>query len=241
MKKTFKKILATLLAIVLLFGAAPLCRTDGILTTKASALETVSGSYDYLVSYINQYGSRTGSSNSMCIETKFTYSSGAEGSISVEYHSASDSLIFVYVFDMDSMGLYVISAFEVKKNASKYDCIVGVNMQNTGYITIDPQRYTTAAQSVTFTNMDLTSYSQSNINEAKSFMCTILDKQIIETDQYLLNTTGIGLGNFGFTNISNPSSVPGGAGAGTGFFASVINFFKGIFILIISFFAVIFA
>ncbi len=57
MKTTIKRTLATVLAVVMIFSLIPFAGTIlGSMSTKVSALETVEGSFDYLVDYLKEHG-----------------------------------------------------------------------------------------------------------------------------------------------------------------------------------------
>lgn len=230
MKKTLKKVLATLLAVVLLFGAAPMLKTDGgVLATKASALETVSGSYDYLVNYINNNGQKDSSgdlyiygeyvANNMDIYVTISYSPKIDHIACVCLIGGVTSITFG--FNKTEKTYLTIATFE----DSKYNVID----QARAYI--DPATYDYGT-ALSYTYDKVYTNDSAYISKEKTLFNSSVTLALKTVDKMMRKNVGFGLGNFGFTKISESAPIPEEPGV----FELIIELIIYVFAVIANFF-----
>ena len=197
-----KKILSAMIVIVMLFAVIPY---SGV--TKASAMETVAGSYDYLVNYIKHNGKPY---NSDDMELFRAYESESVSYYeSIIYVEDSDYIMFMLMIETEN-NAFSVASMNIKKNSNTYLSIGRYNAsgsQDSAVSTINPKTYrkgTSLSYSFTETSYYGTMY--------RSDLCELYDSSIyfalLEWEEMLENNAGITLGNFGFTNLFKSVAIP---------------------------------
>lgn len=226
-----KKVLSILLAVVLLFGAVPFSASikSALGVSQASAMETVTGSFDYVVNYVKKYG------NNNEIEDHYKYNSDSVY-VSIEYDTSNDCLFCFYNLFVSSNGVYSSMMLRITRTGKTYTSVVGslastLSIEERATTNISPQSFS-VGQSYTYSyvNKPLTN-SQEYITVLENLFDYTIDAGVVVIDEFLTRTVSFGLGNFGFVNVSSPAPVPGTAST-VSFWDSIVNFFK----MIIDFF-----
>ena len=218
MKKTIKRILSSLLVFVFLIGIAPLYETSsGVFTTKASALETVSGSYDYLVKYIKK--------NSKKNTVYKTYKQGSSKFTNALSY-VSDKDYIVCLFSMETSTGTTSFSFNISKSDSKSFAVAEHETKkgkDEAHVSFNPKDYKSGA-SLNYSFTSQISKSKDYVKELKKLFNSAAERAIGDIDEMLFDCVGFGLGNFGFTKISKATPIPK-----QNFFSKILIFFKKIF------------
>lgn len=229
-----KKILSIILAVALMFGAVPMSGTfKNILGVEAEALETVAGSYDYLVNYINANGSKD-SDGDLGIEYYYTCKTKTSSSfnlIRIEYDKSEGYLIFSEATKMDGYEGNDVVSMVVTKTGNTYLTLVSIYTSNNShdsiYTYIDPSTYNNGSLSYSYKNITYTNSSY------KATLCdyadVLIEGAMMDFDNYLTETVGFGIGNFGFSKIAKTASVPASDTPAIGFFEAIIDVFINIY------------
>lgn len=199
-----KKIISALLVVVMLLSVAPFSNTvkTALGTTQASALETVDGSFDYLVNYIMD-------NSDLQDEDSFVVSNLAtsSGGYLLIYNYKTRTIQWTN-FSLDD-DLAAIAVLCIEKIGNRYNfeiAIVDDSISIVAGATINPQTYHKEKLTFTYEFSDSRLYSITDeLNENSS---DILAKIIEQLDSYLKENVGISLGNFGFSKISAAQSLP---------------------------------
>lgn len=234
-----KKILSIILAVVLMFGAVPMSGTfKNILGVEADAMETVAGSFDYLVNYIKTKGEKNDEGDYAINSTSTTLSLVYFISASVTYCRKEGSLSFFYMKKSGEQFYCVLMT--VGRNSSKYytSASTGKNYVTLDYVSteIDPTSYNNGA--LKYSREEL-SYTNNDYKKAIYELADDMIKESIKSfDKLLREKVGFGLGNFGFTKIAKTADVPTVSAPTFNYFDSIIEFFKNLFSSIFSIFKI---
>ena len=119
MKTTIKRTLATVLTVVMIFSLVPFTGTIlGSMSTKVSALETVEGSFDYLVDYLKEYGIYD-DDDDLCIIDEYSFSD-SDLFIEIYIHPEEEDTIYCY-FSSDNEESFDWCVLSMEKNSNIYE------------------------------------------------------------------------------------------------------------------------
>lgn len=228
-----KKVLSILLAVVLLFGAVPFSTSikSALGVSQASAMETVAGSYDYAVNFIKTHGEKDSDGENRICNT-YIYE-GFNIYVSMGYNPKSDFFFACGIFQQISTKVIGSMIIEITKEEKSYQSVV-VSTSKFGEeeasTVINPSTYRSGQKYAYNYSKHLWETSEDKLVSDSLFNVTI-DMGIICIDDFFAETLGFGLGNFGFTNVSNPAPIPEMTST-VSFWDSIVNFFK----MIIDFF-----
>lgn len=221
-----KKFLSVLFVVIFLFGSVSVNGTlKNVLGTEASALDKVSGSYDYLVKYIKMNGVKSKSGDlEIYVLTEYKdafYSKEVGTKTGYEFccaqYDKKEDRIALSCFGQYDYTCYmndckkVIVTFFIEKDGKSYPVLCSSekldgSKEEQLYTTIDPLKYNNGALTYSIVK------TNSNTTKHKSELCkqgdSIIKMSIGNIDEFLRYTVGFGLGNFGFTKISKTASVP---------------------------------
>lgn len=173
----------------------------------ASALETVEGSFDYLVDYIRMNGEKT-AEGELQIHKFYTGSNNISTALGITYNRRENCLYMIYILDSSSDEPISV-VITVEKDSTEYSVFCDNRTsygEDIGFTSVNPSKYKNSSL-----KYDFLQYS-SNSPEFQKRICTVFDSiigfAVDDFNVFLLETVGFGLGNFGFTKISSPAPVP---------------------------------
>ena len=193
MKKTLKRIIATLAVAVMLLTAVPF---SGLFSTKASAVEYIEYSYNYLYNMIETLGSIDENGNkyvAYCIDNNYDeYVSFTNIS---EYDSIQLSYFYRYGISVKG-GAILINA-----NSSTYNCVSVYEDDENDYVhasgVINPEFYDPYSSYPDLQIIEQSPYFE-NYSYTEDMLVNIVNDTIISIEYALNSYADISLYNFGF-------------------------------------------
>lgn len=202
-----KKLISALLVVVMLISVVPFSNAakTALGLTQASALETVDGSYDYLVNYIMANCDIQEDGSYGIVE--ITKSDNLTEYFGIGYFAKAETISCYYFTEQeDNWGQLFL---DIQKAGDEYlfECGIGVEYASViGTAKIDPETYN--KENLDF-EMDFSVSQLASLTDSfNETFNKILAEFIVKIDSYLKANVGISLGNFGFTKISTAQSLP---------------------------------
>ena len=212
MKTTIKRTLATVLTVVMIFSLVPFAGTlFGSMATKASALETVEDSYEYLKEWIKYYYKDRDGNLYIYKPNNGAYLNGIYISTEVDYDEEKDQINF-WVFNLSDSVSETYTLF-INKDSSTYKIGAGIDpyyggeKNNYAYSYVNPETYDqNTSLDYTFTTI------QPEIAKNQAYWEKKIDSMLFNSirlfNAVLELNMSITLGNFGFTKLWQPKEIP---------------------------------